>query len=376
MKGDTGSSFRLSPAAIRAGAAVFAAASLAGLLALFLISRDLSGSLAGFRRFSLAWLPVCLGLVVAEWAGAGLRLWLLLRPIGLRIRYPACVRIAAASTAMAYITPSGTGGGPAQLYGVLRSGASLGRAVAANFATLIVNLLFLSAAGISAWALGAASEIETIRLPVADISAARLFEYAALGFGSVAAVVLLIAASPRLPRLVIVRAFGRGPRVRSALKFLHELHGSIRIYGARGKTTLVLAVLVDAIPFGARFLMGWAVLRGFGIDAGFWNVVILHVLLHFLIYFMPTPGGAGVAEVLAAALMSPFLPSSLLVAYTAAWRFFLAWVTIGAGGAVVFGWLRADARRALARVAGADAGAADGGGGGGAEGGTGGRSPG
>jgi uncharacterized membrane protein YbhN (UPF0104 family) len=97
--------------------------------------------------------------------------------------------------------------------------------------------------------------------------------------------------------------------------------------------------------------MGWAILRGFGIDAGFWNVVTLHVMLHFLLYFMPTPGGSGVAEVLAPAVMSSLMPASLLVAYTVVWRFFLAYVTILVGGAILFRWLDADGQRLLAAEA-------------------------
>jgi glycosyltransferase 2 family protein len=341
----------LPPGAIRVGAAGFALASLAGFAALFLITQDVEGSLAGFREFRPIWALPALGLAALDWLGGGLRLKILVRPLRLPIRFGTCVRTAAAAAALAYLTPSGSGGGPAQLYGLLRSGASLGRAVAANFASITVNLLFLSLAGFGAWALGAASEIEGIRLPVANLSAARLFEWSVLGFAGVATVILLIALSPRLPRVLIVRAFGTGPRVRTVLRFLAELHGAIRIYGAHGKTALVLATLVNVIPFGARFVMGWVVLRGFGIDAGFWNVVVLHVMLQFLLYFMPTPGGSGVAEVLAPAVMSAFLPTSLLVAYTAVWRFFLAWITIFVGGIVLFLWIHADGRQLIPAAA-------------------------
>jgi len=85
------------------------------------------------------------------------------------------------------------------------------------------------------------------------------------------------------------------------------------------------------------------VLRGFGVDASFWNVVTLHILLQFLLYFMPTPSGSGIGEMLAPALMSPFLADSLLVAYTAVWRFFLNYVTIITGGSLFVRWIGEDA---------------------------------
>ena len=67
----------------------------------------------------------------------------------------------------------------------------------------------------------------------------------------------------------------------------------------------------------------------------------------FLLYFMPTPGGSGIAEILAQALMSPFMPSRLLVAYTAVWRFFLTYLTVVAGGAVLFRWKASRAREPI-----------------------------
>ncbi len=338
--------FRLPPGAMRAGATLLVIATLAGFGALFLITQDLGGSLAGFGKFDVRWAVPALALASMDWFGSGVRIWLLTRPLGIRLPYLRCAQIGGVSAALAYITPAGTGGGPALLYGLLRSGASLGRAVAANFASTLVNITFLSLAGFGAWYFGAAAAIESIHLPVTDLSAARLFEWAVLGFAGVGAVVILLAAAPRLPRLVLLRLFGRTRRVRKIVLVLQELHGSMIIYARRGKIALLLAVLSNVLQFGARFVLGWVVLRGFGVDAGFWNVVTLHILLQFLLYFMPTPSGSGIGEMLAAGLISPFLEDRFLVAYTAVWRFFLNYLTIFAGGPLLVRWVGQDASNA------------------------------
>ena len=163
------------------------------------------------------------------------------------------------------------------------------------------------------------------------------------GFATVGALVILIAVAPRLPRLALLKVFGPTRRVRKVLRVLQELHGSLIIYGRKGKLALFLAVLSNVLQFGARFTLGWVVLRGFGVDAGFWNVITLHILLQFLLYFMPTPSGSGIGEMLAPALMSPFLEDRLLVAYTAVWRFFLNYITIILGGTVLVRWIGEDA---------------------------------
>ena len=341
---DQQTGLRVPPGAIRAGVFVFVAASLAGFAALFFITQDLRGSLEGFRRFNLVWAIPCILLAGLDWFGGGLRLWLLTQPLKFEMPYGKCVLTSGATAALASLTPSGTGGGPAQLYGLVRHGASFGRALACNFASVAVNLIFLSLAGLGAWFFGAASGLEGIRLP-AGVSAEALFEWSALAFGVIASLILLIALSPRWPRQVALRLFGPGRRVRKVLRFLQELHGSIVIYASRGKLIMLLAVVSDVIPFGARFAMGWAVLMGFGVEAPFWNVFMLHALLHFLLYFMPTPGGSGIGEILAPAFMAPFLPAHLLVAYTAVWRFFLTYLTVLVGGAVLFRWIDRDRQK-------------------------------
>ena len=337
------SGFRLPAGAVRAGITVFVVASLMGFGALFLITQDLRGSIDGFRHFDLRWALPAIALASMDWFGSGLRIWLLTRPLGIRLPYLRCAQIGGVSAALAYLTPSGTGGGPALLYGLVRNGVSLGRTVATNFASVIVNLTFLSLAGFAAWFFGAAGAIEDIQLPVANISAATLFEWSALGFAGVGVVVILLAAAPRLPRLLLLRLFGRTVRVRRVLKVLQELHGSLIIYARKGKVALLLAVLSNVLQFGSRFVLGWVILRGFGVDAGFWNVVTLHILLQFLLYFMPTPSGSGIGEILAPALMSPFLEDRLLVAFTAVWRFFLNYLTILLGGGLLVRWIGEDA---------------------------------
>ncbi|MEN8144362.1 MAG: lysylphosphatidylglycerol synthase transmembrane domain-containing protein [Gemmatimonadota bacterium] len=345
---DTGR-LRVPPGAIRWGIIGFVAASLLGFATLLLVSQDLTGSLAGFRQFNLVWALPCLVFASGDWFGGGLRIWILLKPLDIRVPYMKCVAISGTTAALAYLTPAGSGGGPAHLYGMMRNNVTLGRAVASNFASVLVNLTFLSLAGIGAWFFGAASEIRHIELPVASISAASLFEWSALAIGTIAAAIVFFAFSPRLPRAILIRLFGRGRRVRKILKQLQELHGSLLIYARKGKLALLLATLAGLLHFGGRFLLGWAVLRGFGIDVGFWNIVLLHVMLQFLLYLMPTPGGAGIAEVLVSAVMSPFLPSTLLVAYTAVWRLFLAYLTVVAGGSILMVWVRRDSQRLMAR---------------------------
>jgi len=342
---DSGEVLGLPPGALRLGLLGFVLASLVGFAALFLYSQDVAASIRGFRRFDPLWALPCLAFASLDWFGGGVRVWLLLRPLDLRVSYRDCVKISGTTAGLAYLTPSGVGGGPAHLYGLVREGVGVGKAAASNFASLLVNLVFLTSAGLAAWWFGASETIADVRLPVAHLSAATLFEWTVSVFAVVVTLLVLFGLNPRPLRGWVLKALGSGRRVRTVLRWIHELHGSLLIYAKKGKLALLLATLSGVLHFGGRFLLGWGVLRGFGIEAGFWNVVTLHVLLQFLLIFMPTPGGSGVGEILAPALMRPFLPSALLVAYTAVWRFFLTWLTAAAGGGLLVHWIREDQAR-------------------------------
>lgn len=340
-----GGELGVSPRLIRWGAVVFVVATVVGFGFVFFYSQDVAASLAGFRRFDLVWALPCLAFASLDWFGGGVRVWLLLRPLDMDVSYWRCVKISGATAGLAYLTPSGVGGGPAHLYGLVRTGASVGKSAASNFASLLVNLVFLCAAGFGAWIFGAHDALQDVALPVADLSAGRLFEWTVRAFGVVVGAILLFAANPRPARGWILRIFGRGRRVRTLLRWIHELHESLLIYAKAGKLELVAATLSGALHFGGRFLLGWAVLRGFGIDAGFWNIVTLHVMLQFFLMFMPTPGGTGIGEALVATFMQPFVPTSLLVAYTAVWRVFLTYLTVLAGGGLLLRWVGIDQQR-------------------------------
>ncbi|MEP6591934.1 MAG: lysylphosphatidylglycerol synthase domain-containing protein, partial [Gemmatimonadota bacterium] len=72
----------------------------------------------------------------------------------------------------------------------------------------------------------------------------------------------------------------------------------------------------------------------------FVDVLLLQTLITFLLYFAPTPGASGVAEVLSAAVMSLYLPRELTPLYTLVWRCILSWFTIAFGFAVFSFWMR------------------------------------
>jgi hypothetical protein len=70
------------------------------------------------------------------------------------------------------------------------------------------------------------------------------------------------------------------------------------------------------------------------------DVLLLQTLIMFLLYFAPTPGGAGLAEVVSALVMGIYVPRELTPIYILIWRFIQTYLTVVAGSVVFSYWVR------------------------------------
>ena len=114
----------------------------------------------------------------------------------------------------------------------------------------------------------------------------------------------------------------------------------VAFFRGRGWAALAAGVVLSALAFANRLSAGYLVLRMLGIRAQFVDVILLQTLITFLLYFAPTPGGSGLAEVLSAAVMSIYVPRALTPSYTLLWRVIVCYLTVGTGSVVFWRWLK------------------------------------
>ena len=101
-----------------------------------------------------------------------------------------------------------------------------------------------------------------------------------------------------------------------------------------------VAVILTATAHANKLLAGFVVLQMLGIPAPFLEVLLLQTLITFLLYFAPTPGGSGLAELISAAVMSIYVPRELTPSYILLWRLTVSYLTVGFGSYVFWRWLR------------------------------------
>jgi uncharacterized protein (TIRG00374 family) len=339
----------LAPKLLRRGVEIFAGISVAVFAGMLLYGNNLDQFLR--TMVSLQWEWVLLGVAVAslDWFGGGLRLYVLLRHVHPSSSLKGAVFAAGLNAWGTLITPSQAGGGPVGIYTLKRYGTPIPEGMIATFMSFVATILFFAVAGPLAIFLGAGRELEGHGvLGVATLN--DLFRVSLGGFVTVGVVLLLLILFPGVARILAHRLLRwlerRGSEnLARRLGFLsdgidraHE--AMVAFFRGRGWLSLGASILLTAPTLANKLLAGYIVLRALGIHAPFVDVLLLQTLIIFLLYFAPTPGGSGLAEVLSAAVMSIFVPRELTPSYVLLWRLFVGYLTLAVGSFVFWRWLK------------------------------------
>lgn len=358
----------LAPRLLRRGLEIFAVISVVGFGALLLYGNNLERFLQAM--VSLRWNWFALGVAVAslDWFGGGLRLYLLAKHVYPRQSLRGAILAGGLNTWASYLTPSQTGGGPMMIYTLKRYGTPLPESMIAALMSFVATVIFFAIAGPLAIVFGAGRSLREHGVLGEALSLYELFQLSLGGFIAIGLVMIFFFTFPHLARRLarwivglLNRRGGASPRLEARMAAMEEgidrAHDAMVAFAQpRGLLAMLGAVVLSAAAHANKLLAGYLVLRMLGLEAQFVDVLLLQTLIVFLLYFAPTPGGSGIAEVVSAAIMSIYVPRELTPSYILLWRIIVAYLTVGFGSIVFWHWLKgAEEDRA---EAGGDAGVA------------------
>ncbi|MDZ7361329.1 MAG: flippase-like domain-containing protein [candidate division KSB1 bacterium] len=250
-----------------------------------------------------------------------------------------CMRSNWANMFMGAATPFQSGGGPAQLYILWRCGATVADGILSSLINYAATLIFFLMASVAALLL----------LPpdLFGENFAPLFKTGFIAIGGVAGLVLLTLIYPKLGMKVITKLFGlvpiRSPKFSARRnRLLHKLEVETQRFSEgfqkitrQKKWALAVTVLATLTLFSNKYLIGYVIARSLGQDVPFGIFLGLQIVQLLLIYFAPTPGASGVAELSSVWLMGKLLPEPLLLIYAVLWRFATTIIGAAIGGLVL-----------------------------------------
>lgn len=342
----------LAPKLLRRGFEIFAGISLIGFLAVLLYTGDLEAFVRSLGGIRWGWILVGVGLASMDWIGGGLRLWVVARQVHPDPPLGGMILAGGMSAWAAYLTPLQSGAAPMMVYTMKRYGVPVPVAMTSTLMTFIATVAFFAIAGPLAIVAGAGKSLgekgNLLGLSLYDLFLGSLSIFAGLGV-----ILVLVIFFPRVARNVLYwltdligrrseRLSRRLDRLRAGIDQAHE--SAARFNTPRGWLSLLWATMLSAPSHANKLLAGYVALRVVGIEAQFVDILLVQTLVMFLLYFAPTPGASGVAEVTSALVMSVYVPSQLVPLYTVVWRAILSYFTLAFGALVFYMWLRGGAR--------------------------------
>jgi uncharacterized protein (TIRG00374 family) len=324
---------------IRLGAQLFIAFSLIAYFILFQRS-SIRDSIQHLRTFDLRFFALALGLVVVDWIISSARILLFARKVHAPITFGACWRSCLVHVFLAGVTPSQTGGAAAQVYVLYAEGMSVMDSTVTLFVGGFITTVIVLLAG------------ATMLLVHPHMIAPELRTLAVIAFAVYVLIllgILLTLTHPRQFKHITHGILARIPRLR---RTLDKRHVEERIFSAidryhqlmtgfflRGKLVFAIGLVLTGLIYVNKFLIGWVVVRGLGLEADVGRVLYLQIIPLLVFYFSPTPGSSGLAEVSTMAAMAPVVPPGYQAAYVLLWRFFTLIINMIIGAGVVMSYI-------------------------------------
>ncbi len=337
---------RITGRKIRKGLLIFIFLTIAALTILFIRTHS-EGVVEAFRNYDTRFLFLTIVLLIFDILLGAFRNHIFMKKLDPGVEFMTSLRANLANTFAGAITPSQGGGGPAQFYVYHRKGTSIGQAVfVAAFNYLSTLIVFISGAVLALFLLTGTygSRYTGIIL--------LCFVIFFIEF------ILLVFALTRPEMFVLIlgrftdwfsgRFFRMGSKLRKITNRVtlevDSFKDSSRMFFGSCKMMIPLSLVLTLILYLTKYVIAYLVVRGLGISCDFMTVITIQAVLMCIIYFSPSPGGSGIAELSIAALMSTVVPESMLGMYSLLQRFFLLYVPVILGSIVIFYELRVVSR--------------------------------
>ncbi len=340
----------LSPRLLRRGLEVFAAISALGFLGLLLYGNNFRQFLDAMGSLRWGWVLGGVALASLDWFGGGLRIWILVRHLDPRASLKGSILAGGLTTWAGYLTPLQTGSGPMMIYTLKRYGTRVPDAVIATFMSFVATVVFFAVAGPTAVFLGAGRSLQQHGILGRTITLFDMFNLSLSAFVVIGILMFTAFLFPGVARWAVQGMVGwferhGSPRLarvagrwKEGVDRAHD--GMQEFLKARGWLALGASVLLSGPSHANKLLAGYFVLRMLGIKAHFVDVLLLQTLISFLLYFAPTPGGSGVAELISVAVMSIYVPRALTPSYILLWRIVVSYLTVAFGSYLFWRWLK------------------------------------
>ncbi len=323
---------------IRRGVLIFMGITLVSFTAIFLHSNT-GESLEALKNIDPIYFALVIFLVLMDWCIGAYRNHIFVKKVIPDVSFSVTFNANLANIFMGAVTPSQTGGGPMHLYMLNRGGVKLADGIVLSIINFISTIIFLVAsAGASLYYLKDKEMNDSLYLLIQS------------GFSIFSTLFVLIFVGLIAPSWISKGLQRLGgilgnllPKYRSRIEKivsgtttkLHEYNETISIFVKKHPILLPMSLVVTILLYFNKYLIGYFIVLGLGYSPDFWSVIAIHAVITFLLYFAPSPGASGIAEISISFLMGQIIPVAGLATFTILQRFFSLMLPAAIGAILV-----------------------------------------
>ncbi len=326
----------LKPRKLALGLLAFVTLTALGILAAGWLGGDALRFFDALRAMPAGFLLVPVVYLLVDFTLGGARLHLWLRILSPGARFSTSLKTYLVNLFAAALSPAGAASGPAQLAVLAREGVSPGRGFAGMLLTYVGSL----SAVIGLAVLGAAvilrelsaqagfSWVQLVLLILALVPAGFLMSLIARPALAVRFSTWVLSVGERLGGFVGRFLVWGGAKLHRAA---HEYQAAIGAVKGRWMPMLSLSVGLSSAMYLNRALVAFLIAGLLGSDTGFIEIAARHSMQALFLYFMPSPGGGGVAEASVPAFMAGVIPGNGWLEFAVLWRGVTSYLGVAAG---------------------------------------------
>lgn len=228
------------------------------------------------------------------------------------------------------VTPSQTGGGIAHWYVFWKNGLKTPDFILLSFINFISTIIFFLLSGV------AAMKILADKIPEGFVS--YLMQFAFSVFTTIGVLIIIALIFPQFIGKILLGLGHLLHNIKEAwgirLKgFASKVEKSMIDYQQQTKAFLkakphlmIMSLLITVILYLNKYVLAFFLVKAFGLDVDFWTVVSIQAIVYLLLYFAPSPGGSGIAELSISALMASVIPVDYVASFTLLYRSYLIFI--------------------------------------------------
>jgi len=279
---------------------------------------DMNAVIRAIKTIDRGWLMLCAAAAILFVSGEGCIIWYLFGSLGIRTRILQCVKWSFIGFFFSGITPSSTGGQPAQLYFMKKEGIRISDSTPVLMITAVLYKFVIVM-------IGALIGIFWGKQLSSYFGSYMWLFY--LGFILNAALVVIlvfIMVSPALSEKIVLgvekllvkfhilkQSSGRKERLKNSIDQYQDVVNFFRT----NKSKIFVATAMTLMQRVCAFCLTWFIYRGLGLnEAEPATVIVLQAAIYIAVDMMPLPGATGITELVYFAVFARIFTQELLTA--------------------------------------------------------------